>query len=49
MEGSANLRTNANFEQVTVINDPGIYDFHAGWIDAALDKYEAASRAAQEK
>lgn len=33
MEGSANLRTNRNQEQLIVIRDRGTHDFHAGWID----------------
>jgi hypothetical protein len=32
-EGSANLRTNKNVEQVTAINDAGLHDWHARWID----------------
>jgi hypothetical protein len=34
-EGSANLRTNKNIEQVTVFNDPDLHDWHTAWI---LDK-----------
>lgn len=32
-EGSANLRTNGNREQLTVIRDRGLHDWHAAWID----------------
>ena len=32
-EGSANLRTNRNMENLCVINDPGLHDWHAAWID----------------
>jgi len=32
-EGSANLRTNRNREQLTVVRDRVLHDFHAGWID----------------
>lgn len=32
-EGSANLRTNGNREQLTSIRDRQLHDFHAGWID----------------
>lgn len=32
-EGSANLRTKRNREQLTVIRDRGSHDWHAGWID----------------
>ena len=33
IEGSANLRTNKNIEQVTVIHDRSVHDWHAEWID----------------
>lgn len=33
MESSANLRSHRTDEQLTIINDPGIHDWHAGWID----------------
>src|SRR5262245_521254 len=39
-EGSANLRTNKNVEQVTAINDPGLHDWHAEWIDARVREHE---------
>ena len=32
-EGSANLRTNGNREQLTAIRDQQLHDWHAGWID----------------
>lgn len=32
-EGSANLRTNRNQEQLTIIRDRGVHDWHAAWID----------------
>jgi hypothetical protein len=32
-EGSANLRTNGNREQLTVIRDRELHDWYAGWID----------------
>jgi hypothetical protein len=32
-EGSANLRTNKNREQLTVIRDRQLHDWHAAWID----------------
>ena len=35
-EGSANLRTNSNIEQMTAINDPGLHDWHAAWIDGRV-------------
>jgi hypothetical protein len=35
-EGSANLRTNRNAEQLTVFADAGLHDWHAEWIDAKV-------------
>ena len=32
-EGSANLRTNKNREQLTAIRDRALHDWHAAWID----------------
>lgn len=32
-EGSANLRTNRNQEQLTIIRDRATHDWHAAWID----------------
>src|SRR5262249_4635712 len=32
-EGSANLRTNRNREQLTAIRDRQLHDWHATWID----------------
>ncbi len=32
-EGSANLRANDSLEQLCVIRDRGLHDFHAAWID----------------
>jgi hypothetical protein len=32
-EGSANLRTNRNMENLCVVNDPALHDWHAAWID----------------
>ena len=39
-EGSANLRTNRNLENLTVVNDPGLHDFHATWLDAKVREHE---------
>lgn len=39
-EGSANLRTNKNREQLAVTRDRGLHDWHAGWIDALVDDAE---------
>ena len=43
-KGSANLRTNSNREQLTVIRDRSLHDWHAVWIDelARLDGEEEA-------
>jgi hypothetical protein len=32
-EGSANLRCNGNREQLAIIMDDAVHDWHAGWID----------------
>jgi hypothetical protein len=40
MEGSANLRSNGNQEQLALFTDPELHDFHAAWIDALLAKHE---------
>jgi hypothetical protein len=39
-EGSANLRTNRNLENLAVVNDAGLHDFHAAWIDAKVREHE---------
>jgi hypothetical protein len=45
MEGSANLRTNRNVEQLTVINDRVLHDWHAAWIDERVRDGEAKESA----
>ena len=35
-EGSANLRANRNREQLAVIRDRPLHDWHAAWIDALV-------------
>ena len=35
-EGSANLRTNRNREQLAVIRDRQLHDWHAGWLDQSV-------------
>lgn len=42
VEGSANLRSNKNFEQLAVIADPDLCDWHARWIDTVIGRHEAA-------
>jgi hypothetical protein len=39
-EGSANLCTNRNLENLCVVNDPGLHDWHAQWIDAKVREHE---------
>jgi hypothetical protein len=39
-EGSANLSTNRNLENLCVVNDPGLHDWHAAWIDAKVREHE---------
>src|SRR5205823_10846704 len=36
LEGSANLRTNSNQEQLTVINDRALCAWHSAWIDSLV-------------
>jgi hypothetical protein len=38
-EGSANLRTNKNREQLAVFRDRALHDWHAGWIDEMVDQH----------
>ena len=33
IEGSANLRSSDNLEQMTIYNDRRVHDFHAEWMD----------------
>lgn len=41
IEGSANLCGNGSGrEQLALINDAGLHDFHAAWIDALTEKHE---------
>lgn len=40
IEGSANLRTNKNREQLCVIRDCGLHDWHAAWIDEMVSRGE---------
>lgn len=41
LEGSANLRTNSNQEQLAIFNCPELHDWHCAWIEAELDKHES--------
>lgn len=37
-EGSANLRTNRNREQLVIVRDRALHDWHAGWIDELVSQ-----------
>lgn len=39
MEGSANLRTNGNREQLAVYRSAELHDWHAAWINELVDKH----------
>jgi len=41
LESSANLRSCKNLEQLTVIGDPAVHAFHAGWLDELFEKGES--------
>jgi len=38
LAGSANLRSSDSLEQITIHNDPEVYDFHAAWMDEMRDE-----------
>jgi hypothetical protein len=40
IEGSANLRTNSNREQLTAIMEAELHDWHAAWIDDLVTRHE---------
>jgi len=40
IEGSANLRSSDNLEQITIFNDQPVHDFHAAWIDELAGQTE---------
>jgi len=41
IEGSANLCSNGSGrEQIALVNDPGLHDFHAGWVEGMVAKAE---------
>jgi hypothetical protein len=43
IEGSANLCGNGSGrEQFALINDAGLHDWHAGWIDTLVSKHEGS-------
>lgn len=48
IEGSANLRHNDCREQIAVVNDAGVHDFHAGWIGELIARHEGDEKDAEE-
>ncbi len=40
IEGSANWRELRNLEQMTIINDQSVYEFHSGWITHHLERHQ---------
>jgi hypothetical protein len=40
VEGSANLRSNGNREQMLLADGAGLHDWHAGWIDSLVTQHE---------
>jgi hypothetical protein len=42
LEGSPNLRTNSNLEQLVMIRDRAAHDFRAAFIDSEVDAHEGA-------
>jgi hypothetical protein len=40
LETSANVRSNSNQEQLTIVNDPTLAAWHGAWIDALVTKHE---------
>jgi hypothetical protein len=40
LEGSPNLRSNGNREQVLLADGAGLHDWHAAWIDALVAQHE---------
>jgi hypothetical protein len=41
LEGSPNLRTNGNWEQLAIIQDAALHTWHATWIDQLVSRHEA--------
>ena len=49
IEGSANLCGNGSGrEQLALVNDAGLHDFHAAWIDELVTRHEAAEENGEE-
>ncbi len=43
-EGSANARSNQNWEQFCLVNCPDLHDWHSAWIDQRHDEWTAGER-----
>jgi hypothetical protein len=41
LEGSANLRTNRNREQLAIVRDDSLHGWHSAWIDEVVKAHEA--------
>lgn len=41
IEGSANLSSNGGIEQIALIADDGLHDWHAAWIDELMDRNDS--------
>lgn len=41
IEGSANLRSSDNLEQIAIFNDPDLVDFHRGWMAELEERTDA--------
>jgi hypothetical protein len=44
VEGSANLRSNGNREQLLIADGAGLHDWHAAWIDELVTQHEGEQR-----
>jgi hypothetical protein len=47
MEGSANLRTNGNREQLCLTADDELHDWHRDWIAGLIDRHEGENERAE--
>ena len=39
LEGSANIRSSDNLEQMTIFNDAEVLEFHRGWMDQLAERH----------
>lgn len=44
INGSANLRTSGNLEEITIQNDKELFKFHAEWQDLVVEKYKTINK-----